>query len=90
MRLGHLSAVLLIVSNSPAVLCVSSMDGNWCVLAEMVTIFLTFHPLDTAKDIYRNITFEKLALIRFILEQQKGFTAAHQNWARSSTFNKTL
>lgn len=41
--------------------------------------------IDTAKDIYRNITLEKLALIRFILEQQRGFTAAHQNWERSST-----
>lgn len=41
--------------------------------------------IDTAKDIYRNVTMEKLALIRFILEQQKGFTAAHQNWERSST-----
>lgn len=28
---------------------------------------------------------EKLALIRFFLEQQKGFTAAHQNWEQSST-----
>jgi hypothetical protein len=54
----------------------------------MVAVFLTFHPLDTAKDIYRNITLEKLALIRFILEQQKGFTAAHQNWERSSTVNE--
>ncbi|KAG1803335.1 uncharacterized protein BJ212DRAFT_1487045 [Suillus subaureus] len=41
--------------------------------------------IDTAKDIYRNITLEKLALIRFFREQQNGFTAAHQNWERSST-----
>lgn len=41
--------------------------------------------IDTAKDIYRNITLEKLALIRFFLEQQKVFTTAHQNWEQSST-----
>lgn len=40
--------------------------------------------IDTAKDLYRNITLEKLALIRFFLEQKKGFTTAHQNWERSS------
>jgi hypothetical protein len=64
------------------------MDGNWCAQAEMVAVFLTFGPLDTAKDIYRNITLEKLALIRFILDQQRGFTAAHQNWEQSSTVNE--
>jgi hypothetical protein len=89
-RLDHFLAVLLIAAISPAVLCVSSMDGNWCVPAQMVAVSLTFHPLDTAKDLYRNITLEKLALIRFFLEQKKGFTTAHQNWERSSIVSGNL
>lgn len=52
---------------------------------ELLAVSLTFHRQDTAKDIYRNITLEKVALIRFILEQQKPFAAARQNWERSFT-----
>jgi hypothetical protein len=82
-RPDHFSVVLLIVSFSTAVLCIPSLDGNWCVSAELAAVSLTFHYQDTAKDIYRNITLEKVALIRFILEQQKPFAAARQNWERS-------
>ncbi|KAG1738131.1 uncharacterized protein EDB91DRAFT_1347715 [Suillus paluster] len=63
----------------------SSYSGYLREIPQLCFAFRRWMEIDTAKDIYRNITLEKLALIRFILEQQKGFTAARQNWERSST-----
>ncbi|KAG2339676.1 hypothetical protein BDR05DRAFT_1061997 [Suillus weaverae] len=63
----------------------SSYSGYLREIPQLCFAFRRWMEIDTAKDIYRNITLEKLALIRFILEQQRGFTAAHQNWERSST-----
>ncbi|KAG2747508.1 hypothetical protein P692DRAFT_20834519 [Suillus brevipes Sb2] len=68
----------------------SSYSGYLREIPQLCFAFRRWMEIDTAKDIYRNITLEKLALIRFILEQQKGFTAAHQNWERSSTVNEIL
>ncbi|KAG0697906.1 hypothetical protein DFH29DRAFT_1003330 [Suillus ampliporus] len=63
----------------------SSYSGYLREIPQLCFAFRRWMEIDTAKDIYRNITLEKLALIRFILEQQRGFTAARQNWERSST-----
>ncbi|KAG2152751.1 hypothetical protein DEU56DRAFT_775804 [Suillus clintonianus] len=63
----------------------SSYSGYLREIPQLCFAFRRWMEIDTAKDIYRNITLEKLTLIRFILEQQKGFTAARQNWERSST-----
>ncbi|KAG2098988.1 uncharacterized protein F5147DRAFT_814675 [Suillus discolor] len=63
----------------------SSYSGYLREIPQLCFAFRRWMEIDTAKDIYRNITMEKLALIRFFLEQQRGFTAAHQNWERSST-----
>lgn len=82
-RLSKFLAVLLFIPISTAMLRIPSLDGNRCVLVDFAVVSLTFHCQDTAKDIYRNITLEKIALIRFIMEQQKPFEAARQNWERS-------
>ncbi|KAG1884491.1 uncharacterized protein F5891DRAFT_1004101 [Suillus fuscotomentosus] len=63
----------------------SSYSGYLREIPQLCFAFRRWMEIDTAKDIYRNITMEKLALIRFFLEQQREFTAAHQNWERSST-----
>ncbi|KAG1854754.1 hypothetical protein C8R48DRAFT_318668 [Suillus tomentosus] len=63
----------------------SSYSGYLREIPQLCFAFRRWMEIDTAKDIYRNITMEKLALIRFFFDQQRGFTAAHQNWERSST-----
>ncbi|OAX40823.1 hypothetical protein K503DRAFT_713840 [Rhizopogon vinicolor AM-OR11-026] len=63
----------------------SSYSGYLREIPQLCFAFRRWMEIDTAKDIYRNITLEKVALIRFILEQQKPFAAARQNWERSST-----
>ncbi|KAJ8590380.1 hypothetical protein M405DRAFT_816361 [Rhizopogon salebrosus TDB-379] len=61
----------------------SSYSGYLREIPQLCFAFRRWMEIDTAKDIYRNITLEKVALIRFILEQQKPFAAAHQIWESS-------
>ena len=39
---------------------------------------------DVAKEIYRNITAEKLALVRFLTEREKNAVATQRSWAQAN------
>ncbi|EGO29352.1 hypothetical protein SERLADRAFT_412890 [Serpula lacrymans var. lacrymans S7.9] len=45
---------------------------------------LIYIPTDTAKDIYRNATLEKISLIRFMLGREKAMKDVVQSWERTS------
>jgi hypothetical protein len=59
--------------NSPAMLRLSQMERYWSVYLLTCTLLRLWTSMfeDTAKEIYKNATLEKLALIRFVLQREE-------------------
>ncbi|KAH7910345.1 hypothetical protein BJ138DRAFT_116876 [Hygrophoropsis aurantiaca] len=69
----------------------SSYSGYLREIPQLCFTFRRWIDIDAAKDIYRNVTLEKIALIRIILEREKISKASVQGWEQSlSGFREDL
>lgn len=59
-----------------------SNDGGQS--AQLCFAFRRWLDIDIAKDVYRNITSEKLALLKFLNEREKNAMTAQQLWTQTN------
>ncbi|KAH7882822.1 hypothetical protein F5I97DRAFT_135194 [Phlebopus sp. FC_14] len=62
----------------------SSYSGYLREIPQLCFAFRRWIDIDTAKDIYRNITAEKMSLLRLLTEREKTSKAAQQLWEQTS------
>ncbi|KAG6329288.1 hypothetical protein ID866_9801 [Astraeus odoratus] len=62
----------------------SSYSGYLREIPQLCFAFGRWSDIDVAKEIYRNITEEKVALIRFLADKEKGAVATQQAYARAN------
>lgn len=62
----------------------SSYSGYLREIPQLCFAFRRWSDIDVAKEIYRNITAEKLALVRFLTEREKNAVATQRSWAQAN------
>ncbi|KAH0834925.1 hypothetical protein J3R83DRAFT_10609 [Lanmaoa asiatica] len=62
----------------------SSYSGYLREIPQLCFTFRRWIDIDTAKDIYRNITEEKAILVRFLAEREKGSRTTQQRWEKTA------
>ncbi|KAI6132380.1 hypothetical protein EV401DRAFT_2253975 [Pisolithus croceorrhizus] len=62
----------------------SSYSGYLRELPQLCFAFRRWLDVDIAKDVYRNITAEKLALLKFLNEREKDAVTTQQFWVRTN------
>ncbi|KIM55725.1 hypothetical protein SCLCIDRAFT_1220894 [Scleroderma citrinum Foug A] len=62
----------------------SSYSGYLREIPQLCFAFRRWSDIDVAKEIYRNITAEKLALVRFLTEREKNAVATQRSWAHAN------
>ncbi|KAG9311609.1 hypothetical protein JVU11DRAFT_7818 [Chiua virens] len=62
----------------------SSYSGYLREIPQLCFTFRRWIDIDTAKDIYRNITEEKAILVRFLMEREKGSKTTQQLWENTA------
>ncbi|KAL4073485.1 hypothetical protein J3A83DRAFT_4228864 [Scleroderma citrinum] len=62
----------------------SSYSGYLREIPQLCFAFRRWSDIDVAKDIYRNITTEKLALVRFLTEREKNAVATQRSWVQAN------
>ncbi|TFK47598.1 hypothetical protein OE88DRAFT_1665828 [Heliocybe sulcata] len=58
----------------------SSYSGYLREVPQLCYAFRRWNDIDTAKDIYRNATLEKLALIRLLVDREKSLKRTQEQW----------
>ncbi|KAF9220743.1 hypothetical protein BS17DRAFT_298547 [Gyrodon lividus] len=62
----------------------SSYSGYLREIPQLCFAFRRWIDIDTAKDIYRNITIDKVTLLRFLTEREKNSRGAQQIWEQTT------
>ncbi|KAF8552486.1 hypothetical protein OG21DRAFT_1416066, partial [Imleria badia] len=60
----------------------SSYSGYLREIPQLCFTFRRWIDIDTAKDIYRNVTEEKSMLVRFLIEREKGSKTTQELWGK--------